>query len=414
MSQSQSTVFIVSGRCRAARDAIVRILSGAGLKVVDFPEAKDDAGTGMTIVDYIVERAHQSANAVLVLMTPDEIAFLRRELSSPGDRPEERGPIKQSRPNVIDELGRSMSSRRNKTVLVSMGDIRIPSNEAGYFVERFDGSEDKRKDLLLALEKRCGCTVNWRGPWNECDPFFDAFEQAESRCDPRIERGVPAWTSVESTYYRFRDLFDNQTKIVVRTGHNLADPLRDPFRHFENSVLQNLHVNAQLQVRIVIVPPSLMAMIHKQGFIDMIAVSLPGLWRLKYLSQLTPSEQSRLTIMCHPGALSLSAYIFDPDDGARGLMIVTPRWFTDTHGPSRMFFVVRRSENPALFSSLYDQIPPDLDTYSGPRPVLSGVRTLEALVEDLKQKGFLVCSENRIVAGEALEAWKIDPESVSV
>src|SRR5688572_22578868 len=102
---------------------------------------------GAPYVDQVVDAGFGNSRAVIVLLTPDDLARLRPELLSDSDAPFERRETGQARPNVLFEAGRAFSSHPDRTVMVQLGKVRPFSDIAGRHVVHMSNDADKRQEL---------------------------------------------------------------------------------------------------------------------------------------------------------------------------------------------------------------------------------------------------------------------------
>jgi hypothetical protein len=112
-------------------------------------------------IGQILDAAFDRAQAVVVLFTPDEVAYLQPTYGH-GDSDPEIQPAAQARPNVLFEAGMAMGSHPDRTVLVELGDVRPFSDVAGRHAVRMNNEAQKRKDLSQRLE-HAGCAVSMAG-----------------------------------------------------------------------------------------------------------------------------------------------------------------------------------------------------------------------------------------------------------
>jgi len=159
--RDSSMVFVVHGRNESARDEIFGFLRSIGLRPIEWSQAVRLTGKGSPYVGEVLDVAFSHAQAVVVLMTPDEIAYLRTEYGS-GDRDTETLPAPQPRPNVLFEAGIATGRDSARTILVQLGAVRPFSDIAGRHVVRLDNSAPKRKELAQRLET-AGCAVDLTG-----------------------------------------------------------------------------------------------------------------------------------------------------------------------------------------------------------------------------------------------------------
>jgi predicted nucleotide-binding protein len=154
-------VFVVHGRNRAASAAMFTFLRAIGLEPIEWSVAVTMTGEGSPYIGQVLDTAFDAAQAVVVLLTPDDVAYLRSEYASGEDDPE-IVPLAQARPNVLFEAGMAMGRDLKRTVLVEFGKLRPFSDVAGRHAVRIDSTASKRKDLAQRLGN-AGCDVNLVG-----------------------------------------------------------------------------------------------------------------------------------------------------------------------------------------------------------------------------------------------------------
>jgi len=153
-------VFVIHGRNDAARRGLFEFLRSVGLSPIEWSEALGMAGEASPYIGDVLDAAFGAAQAVVVLETPDDIAYLHPSLTDPDDP--ECQPQPQPRPNVLFEAGMAMGRDPKRTVIVELGQIRVFSDIHGRHVVRLDNSVAKRQDLAQRLQK-AGCSVNLSG-----------------------------------------------------------------------------------------------------------------------------------------------------------------------------------------------------------------------------------------------------------
>jgi hypothetical protein len=154
-------VFVVHGRNRAARDALFAFLRAIGLQPIEFEEAIAMTGEGSPYIGTILDKAFSVAQAIVVLLTPDEITYLRSEYAD-DDNDSETSPAAQARPNVLFEAGMAMGRDAERTVLVEFGEVRPFSDVIGRHAVRLDNTVEKRKSFAQRL-RTARCAVNTDG-----------------------------------------------------------------------------------------------------------------------------------------------------------------------------------------------------------------------------------------------------------
>jgi CAP12/Pycsar effector protein, TIR domain len=150
-ADSGRRVFLVHGRDHGARDGLIALLKAFDLKVVHWRDAAGYAGGGTPYTGDIVAAGMANADAVVVLLTPDDVGSVRPHLREASDGPHEREPTGQARLNVVFEAGMAMGRDRDRVVLVEVGRVRKMSDVDGLNVIRMDGSVECRKDLARRL-----------------------------------------------------------------------------------------------------------------------------------------------------------------------------------------------------------------------------------------------------------------------
>ena len=157
-SNDPKSVFVVHGRNTAARDEVFKFLRALGLEPLEWSEALKLTGKGSPYIGQVLDVAFETAQAVLVLMTPDEMACLGKAYAE-GDQDPECEPSPQPRPNVLFEAGMAIGRNEKRTILVEFGSIRPFTDISGRHVIRLDGSVASRKDKKNRLET-AGCDVS--------------------------------------------------------------------------------------------------------------------------------------------------------------------------------------------------------------------------------------------------------------
>lgn len=171
---STTRVFVVHGRNTLLRDAMFAFLRAIHLQPLEWSQAARLTKKPSPYVGEILSAAFSHARAVVVLLTPDELASLRPEFLHPSDPPHERDPTGQARPNVLFEAGMAMGRHEDRTVMVEIGSLRPFSDLAGRHVIRLDNSSQRRQDLAHRLEA-AGCSLDLSGTdWHSAGDFSEA------------------------------------------------------------------------------------------------------------------------------------------------------------------------------------------------------------------------------------------------
>jgi|GEM_PF-2998001 len=148
-------VMVVYGRNQQLRDSMFGFLRALGLNPIEWSEAVKATGKGSPYVGEILDAAFGMAQAIVVLLTPDEEVQLRGELCANEDEfLREHGF--QPRANVLIEAGMALGRAEDRTILVQVGEVRAASDLEGRHIVRLDDSAEKRNDLAQRL-KTAGC-----------------------------------------------------------------------------------------------------------------------------------------------------------------------------------------------------------------------------------------------------------------
>lgn len=169
--QGPRVVFVVHGRNLDARNALFTFLRSIGLHPLEWSEAVLATGKTSPYIGEILDKAFEIAQAIVVLMTPDDEARLREPFRQSGDPPHETELTPQSRPNVIFEAGMAMGRCADRTVLAEIGNLRPFSDVGGRHVIKLNDTTQKRQEFAQRLQS-AGCPVNLSGTdWHTAGVF---------------------------------------------------------------------------------------------------------------------------------------------------------------------------------------------------------------------------------------------------
>jgi len=164
-------VFLVHGRDHGAREALTELLTAFDLDVVSWRDAAAHAGGGTPYTGDVVAAGLRLAEAVVVLLTPDDVGYVRPSRRDAGDDPHDLEPTGQARLNVVFEAGIAMALARRRTVLVEVGAVREMTDVAGVDVVRMDDTVERRRDLAARL-RAAGLAVDLHGDeWRTAGSF---------------------------------------------------------------------------------------------------------------------------------------------------------------------------------------------------------------------------------------------------
>ena len=148
-------VMVVYGRDQALRDSMFSFLRALKLNPIEWSEGARATGKGSPYVGEILDEIFRMAQAVVVLLTPDEEVRLRRDLCADDDEFKRETGF-QPRANVQIEVGMALAKSENRTILVQVGDFRLPSDLHGRHIVRLNNTAERRNELAQRL-KTAGC-----------------------------------------------------------------------------------------------------------------------------------------------------------------------------------------------------------------------------------------------------------------
>jgi predicted nucleotide-binding protein len=169
-------VMVVHGRNRAARDAMFEFLRAIGLEPLEWDKLVAATGDAAPYIGDILDEGFARAQAVVVLLTPDDEARVRSALAEAHDPPHEVELTPQARPNVLFEAGMAFGRHPRRVVMVELGRLRPFSDVAGRHVVRLDDSSQRRQELAERL-RNAGCAVDTSGTdWHRAGAFEVSVE----------------------------------------------------------------------------------------------------------------------------------------------------------------------------------------------------------------------------------------------
>ena len=170
-SGDSRNVFVVDGRNNAAREALFTFLRAIGLHPLEWSEIVQATGKASPYIGEVLDRRFSMAQAVVVLLTPDDEAQLREPYWRPSDPYYETHLTPQPRPNVLVEAGMALGLFPERTVIVEIGELRPVGDIGGRQVIRMNDTAEKRHELAQRL-KTAGCATNLSGTdWYKAGVF---------------------------------------------------------------------------------------------------------------------------------------------------------------------------------------------------------------------------------------------------
>lgn len=197
-----ASVFVVHGRNERLRAAFFDFLKSLGLHPLEWSEAISLTGKASPYVGEVLNAAFANATAVVVLMSPDDVARLREEFHTKDDPQHETAFTGAARANVIFEAGMAIGRNERGTLLIECGRVRPFSDVGGRHVIRLDNSERRRRDVAQRL-RDAGCPVHLDGEnWKTAGNFELAGLNYAEPANAAPRRGSAADQPVSAVFMR--------------------------------------------------------------------------------------------------------------------------------------------------------------------------------------------------------------------
>jgi len=157
-------VFVVHGRDSRLREDFFSFLRALGLEPIEWSEALKLTGKATPYTGEAIESAFKNAQAVIVLLSPDDEVRLTPELWKDNEEENEKAKTLQARPNVLFEAGMAFGTHPDRTLLIEVGEVKAFSDVAGRHIVKLSNSSDSRNDIAERL-RTSGCDVSTS--WND-------------------------------------------------------------------------------------------------------------------------------------------------------------------------------------------------------------------------------------------------------
>ncbi|MCU1392058.1 MAG: hypothetical protein JWM34_486 [Ilumatobacteraceae bacterium] len=231
-------VFVVHGRDLVIRDAMFDFLGALGLRPIEWEHAVALTGKGSPYIGEVLDAAFGHGQAVVVLLTPDDTAYLRNEFAD-GDSDPETRPLGQARPNVLFEAGMAMGRNPERTILVEFGELRPFSDMGGRLAVRMNNTGEKRRSLAGRL-RTAGCRVDDSGThWLSAGDFtLSGGPIAGLPIGKRMASEVRRGPSVDGAWHASGGTQLDQLKVT----NNGPVPLFDVMVHVPDSLTEHVRL----------------------------------------------------------------------------------------------------------------------------------------------------------------------------
>jgi len=221
-------VFVIHGRNESARKAMFGFLRSLGLQPIEWDQAVAFTGQGAPYVGEILDRAFERAQAVIVLLTGDDLARLGTRHLTPTDPGHESELTPQARPNVLFEAGMALARQPTRTILVELGRLRPFSDLYGRHTLKMGDGSAQRQALRDRLE-RAGCLVETTGraDWHHEGGFDAAIQSPDvplklSLSSPRGERARYGGPAGPWAYFYHIRVENKSVRLARRVGIELT------------------------------------------------------------------------------------------------------------------------------------------------------------------------------------------------
>ncbi|MGP0103374.1 MAG: TIR domain-containing protein [Solirubrobacteraceae bacterium] len=164
-------VMVVYGRDSEANKAMFDFLRALDLKPQEWTTLIRYTNSGAPYVGDVLAGGFSNAQAVVVLLTPDDEARMTEELRGEHEPDHETALIGQARPNVLFEAGMAFGTHPDRTIVVELGTLRPFSDIHGRHTIRLDGTVPPLREIARRLQT-AGCAVDDSGDdWLRTDRF---------------------------------------------------------------------------------------------------------------------------------------------------------------------------------------------------------------------------------------------------
>jgi predicted nucleotide-binding protein len=179
----ENTVFVVHGRDSKLQDGMYELLGALGLKPLEWGHAIRAARGkgGNPYVNDAVTKVMEQAQAIVVLLSPDDEVKLKPQFLTAHDPPIERKLSGQARPNVIFETGIAIGTHHRKTLIVAAGQVKPFTDIGGMHILHLTNSAASRHAFVERLEQ-LGCTVDRGGDhWLRVGDFTPTAQRTRTK-----------------------------------------------------------------------------------------------------------------------------------------------------------------------------------------------------------------------------------------
>lgn len=146
------SVFVVHGRDSKARQELSTFLRSVHVDVIEWSKALALTGKGSPYIGEVIDAGFDHAQAIVILLTPDDEAKLKDAFIQRSDPQFEKKLTGQPRQNVLFEAGMAFGKYKDTTILVQVGKVRAMSDVSGIHIVHLTGTAASRKQLIGKLK----------------------------------------------------------------------------------------------------------------------------------------------------------------------------------------------------------------------------------------------------------------------
>ncbi|MBA7522367.1 hypothetical protein ES705_14486 [subsurface metagenome] len=238
--KDKKNVFVIHGRDSANKEAMYIFLRSIGLNPIEWVKLVTETREASPNISKILEKAFNTAQAVVALMTPDDLAMLNKKYQKPNDSPFEQELTPQARPNVLFEAGMAFGLHSTRTVIVEIGELRPFSDVAGRYRIKFNNSTEKRQEIAKQLE-RAGCPVDlngtdWHSAGNFVIPDYQSGEFETERIEQESVSVKYEFSAILGSYKSEWEAEKESQPPDIEDGKNILERLCDDLLDFRKII----------------------------------------------------------------------------------------------------------------------------------------------------------------------------------
>jgi predicted nucleotide-binding protein len=155
-------VFVIHGRNEDKRKDIFQFLRCLNLEPIEWTQAIEMTGVAAPYIGEILDVAFSNAQAIIILLTPDDVVKLRDELQTIEDDDVEKNFQYQPRPNVLFEAGMAIARNEKRTIIIQIGKVKVFSDIGGRYILHLNNSPERRQFFIHRLSN-AGCSFTTSG-----------------------------------------------------------------------------------------------------------------------------------------------------------------------------------------------------------------------------------------------------------